>query len=84
MKLYLIKMPPFGLNSDELFTINKWYDGDLTPQKVQEIHNIFNPTIKASFFYVVKCDDGFIRKVDAEYFITQEEYRERQLNDLGI
>lgn len=83
MKLYLIKMPPFGLNSDELFTINKWYDGDLTPQKVQEIQNIFNPTT-FKFFYVVKCNDGFIRKVDAEYFITQEEWRERQLNELGI
>lgn len=68
MKLYLIKIPPFGLNSDELFTINKWYDGD----------------IKKSFFYVVKCDDGFIRNVHAEYFITQEEYRGRRLNELDI
>jgi hypothetical protein len=61
-------MPPFGLNSDELFTINKWYDGDL----------------KTSFFYVVGCDDGFIRKVGTEYFITQEEYREIKLNELDI
>jgi len=34
--------------------------------------------------YVVKCNDGFIRKVDAEYFITQEEWRERKLNELNI
>jgi hypothetical protein len=26
MKLYLIEMPPFGYDSGELFTINKWYE----------------------------------------------------------
>ena len=39
---------------------------------------------KMSPSYVVKCDDDFIRKVDAEYFITKEEWRERRLNELGI
>jgi hypothetical protein len=32
--------------------------------------------------YIVKCNDGKFRKVDGEYFITQEEWRERQLNQI--
>ena len=31
MKLYLTKIPPFGYNSEELFTVGKWYEGDLVP-----------------------------------------------------
>ena len=83
MKLYLIKMPPFGYDSGEFFTINKWYDGDLTPI-------IYNPilklgaTLEGKRGYVVICDDGYTRKVDIEYFITQEEFRENQLKELGI
>ena len=78
LKLYLIKMPPFGYDSGEFFTINKWYDGDLTPI-------IYNPTtLEGTRGYVVICDDGYTRKVDIEYFITQEEFRENQLKELGI
>jgi hypothetical protein len=78
LKLYLIKMPPFGYDSGEFFTINKWYDGDLTPI-------IYNPTtLEGKRGYVVICDDGYTRKVDIEYFITQEEFRENQLKELGI
>jgi len=48
MKLYLIEMPiptaraktPFGYDSGELFTINKWYEGDLTP--ICMIHKLYN------------------------------------------
>jgi hypothetical protein len=79
MKLYLIKMPPFGYDSGELFTINKWYEGDLTPTMYDP--QTLQPAMPS---YVVGCDDGFIRKVDAEYFITKEEWRERRLNELGI
>ena len=78
LKLYLIKMPPFGYDSGEFFTINKWYDCDLTPI-------IYNPTtLEGKRCYVVICDDGYTRKVDIEYFITQEEFRENQLKELGI
>ena len=77
LKLYLIKMPPFG-TSQRSFTINKWYDGDLTPI-------IYNPTtLEEKRGYVVICDDGYTRKVDIEYFITQEEFRDNQLKELGI
>jgi hypothetical protein len=88
MKLYLIKMPcqsqanlhirtPFGYDSDELFTINKWYDGE-------EIFDDEKHVTLTKDGYVVRCDDGFIRKVGTEYFITQEEWREKKLNELGI
>lgn len=79
MKIYLIKLPPFGYNSPELFTINKWYEGDLTP-------TMYDPQtlVPASPAYVVRCNDGKFRKVDTEYFITQEKWREKKLNELGI
>lgn len=34
--------------------------------------------------YVVRCDDGLMRKVDAKYFMTLEEWREMKLNEIGI
>jgi hypothetical protein len=77
MKLYLTKLPPFGYNSEELFTVGKWYEGDLTP-------TIYDPqTLQpAPASYIVNCNDGYNRKVDALYFITLEEWRERQLNKI--
>jgi hypothetical protein len=79
MKLYLIKMPPFGWNSDEFFTINKCYDVDPTPTQYDP--QTLQPSLPS---YIVRCDDGYIRKVDIEYFITQEEWIEKKLKDLGI
>jgi hypothetical protein len=78
-------MPPFGYDSGEFFTINKWYEGDLTPI----IYNLIaltraETTLEGKQGYVVICDDGYTRKVDIEYFITQEEWRERRLNELDI
>ena len=77
MKLYLTKLPPFGYNSEELFTVGKWYEGDLVP-------TIYDPqTLQpAPASYIVKCNDGYNRKIDALYFITLEEWRERQLNKI--
>jgi len=96
MKLYLTKLPPFGYygkygpfgsldlfstegTENELFTVGKWYEGELTP-------TIYDPqTLQpAPASYVVQCNDGNYRKVSHEYFITLEEWRERQLNELGI
>ncbi len=77
MKLYLTKLPPFGYNSEELFTVGNWYEGDLVP-------TIYDPqTLQpAPASYIVNCNDGYNRKIDALYFITLEEWRERQLNKL--
>jgi hypothetical protein len=66
-------------NSEELFTVGKCYDGDLVP-------TIYDPqTLQpAPASYVVRCDDGYNRKVDALYFITLEEWRQKKLEELGI
>jgi hypothetical protein len=77
MKLYLTKLPPFGHNSEELFTVGKWYEGELTP-------TIYDPqTLQpAPASYIVECNDLNLRRVSHDYFITLEEWRERQLNKL--
>ena len=92
MKLYLTKLPPFGYygkyggsldlfstegTENELFTVGKWYEGELVP-------TIYDPqTLQpAPASYIVNCNDGYNRKIDALYFITLEEWRERQLNKL--
>ena len=77
MKIYLISLPPFGNESSEIFTIGKIYEADLIPIFYDE-HTL--QPIPAS--YIVRCDDGYLRKVNAEYFITLEEWRENQLNKL--
>jgi hypothetical protein len=87
MKLVLIKVPwqSNNLNTkikdygSELLTLGETYEGELTP-------TIYDPqTLQpASPSYVVKCNDDNFRKVDAKYFITLEELREKKLNELGI
>ena len=34
--------------------------------------------------YIVICNDGKLRKFDSEFFITQEELRNKKLAELGI
>jgi hypothetical protein len=79
IRLYLLILPPFGWNSDEFFTVGKIYEGDFTPTEYD--HQTLKPAPPS---YVVKCNDDKWRKVPAEYFITLEEWRERQLNELDI
>jgi hypothetical protein len=59
--------------------IGNIYEGELCP-------TTYDPyTLKpASPAYVIKCDDGKLRKVDASFFITFEEMRNEKLNELGI
>ena len=76
MRIYLIKQ--FSDESwNEVLPVNNWYEGDLTP-------TIYNPqTLQPEPpAYIVKCGDGNLRKAGGEYFITQEEWRERQLNQI--
>ena len=61
-----------------LLTPGKWYWA--TPSPVMYDPNTFQPHI----VYLVTCDDGNIRKVSTGHFITQEEWRESKLNELGI
>ena len=78
MKIYLIKIPPFGDDSSEFFTVGGCYDGDLVPTIYDKNLQPLPPS------YIVSCNDGYWRKVGAEYFITLEEWREIKLNELGI
>ncbi len=76
MRIYLIK--EFWDESwREVLPVNNWYEGELTP-------TMYDPqTLQpASPHYIVKCSDGKFRKAGAEYFLTEREWRERQLNKL--
>jgi len=78
MKLYLIK--EFSDESwKEVLPVNNWYEGELTP-------TIYDPqTLQpAPRHYIIKCSDGKFRKAGVEHFLTQEEFREMKLKELGI
>jgi len=80
VKLYLKEIPHrYGIILDDYLKIGNIYDGELCP-------TTYDPyTLKpASPAYVIKCDDGKRRKVDASFFITFEEIRNEKLNELGI
>ncbi len=51
-----------------------------------ETPTIYNPdTLEpADKSYIVKCDDGKFRKMDANLFYTLSEWRELQIKKLGI
>ena len=75
MRIYLIK-EFWDEYWNEVLSVNNWYEGELTP-------TIYNQNLQpVSPAYIVKCNDGKFRKVDGEYFLTQEEWRERQLNQI--
>jgi hypothetical protein len=71
-KLYLIGEP----NIDHL-TPNKSYNGTLGLK-------IYDPNTFEVLppYYVIECDDGNFRKVDAKYFIPLSNWREQQLNKI--
>ena len=76
MRIYLIK--EFWDESwREVLPVNNWYEGELTPTMYDP--QTFQPS---SAHYIVKCSDGKFRKAGAEYFLTEQEWRERQLNKL--
>ena len=76
MRIYLIK-EFWDKSWKEVLPVNNWYEGELTP-------NMYDPqTLKeAPPAYIVRCNDGKFRKVDGEYFLTEEDWRERQLNQI--
>ena len=55
------------------------YECELTPTITDPI--TLNP---AKPSYIVTCEDGYLRKFDADNFITLEELRELKLKELGI
>jgi hypothetical protein len=76
MKLYLVSLPKIN-SADKFFTVGNTYEGDLTP-------TTYDPqTLQpATPSYVVKCDIDKWIKVDTHYFITLDEWRERQINKI--
>lgn len=64
-------------------TLGNSYEGDLTPTMINP-----NTYLPAPPSYVIKCDDGMFRKFDAEFFITEQEWkqmnRENKLKEIGI
>ena len=61
-----------------LLTPGKWYCATLSPI-------MYDPnTLEPHIVYLVTCDDGKMRKVSTKHFITQEEWREMKLKELGI
>lgn len=75
MKIYLSNIPP--THPVDVLTIGKCYEADLVP-------TIYDPqTLQpAPPSYVVKCNDNKWRKINAEYFYTQEEWRDKQINKI--
>jgi hypothetical protein len=72
-KLYLLEQPA----DLRWITPGRIYDGELTPV-------IYDPQTLQPVppSYVVICDDGKMRKVDASFFITLEQLREEKLNKI--
>jgi len=62
-----------------VLTIGKIYEG-------VETATIYDPRTFQPIppSYIVRCDDGELRKVDASFFMTLEEWRGYRLNELGI
>ena len=50
---------------------------DLTPTMYDP--NTYQPVEPS---YIVKCDDNKLRKVEAKYFITLEDWRSRQIGKI--
>jgi hypothetical protein len=79
MKIYLIKeFKEFPYESwDEILTVNSWYYGDLVP--IMYDPQTLQP---APPVYIIKCNDGKFRKVSSEYFITEQEKRDKTIDNL--
>jgi hypothetical protein len=71
----------------DLLTINKWYEGYLTPLLRSALNRtIYDPQTLQLVppSYIVRCNDGKYRNFVAEYFLTIEDWREKKLKELGI
>jgi len=72
-----------GFYRTNFLTLGNSYEGELTPTLYDpKTLDVVPPS------YVIKCDDGMFRKFNAEFFITEQEWkqmdRENKLNEIGI
>lgn len=61
----------------------------LTPERFyfcEETPTMFDPRTfqKVEAYFVVRCDDGKLRKLAKRHFISQADLRDGKLGDLGI
>jgi hypothetical protein len=85
IKLYLKEIPhSYGIILDAYLNIGNVYEGELCPVIYDPYKSSPGNLQPVPPSYVIKCDDGKWRKVDASFFITFEEMRNEKLNDLGI
>ena len=68
---------PQDLTVSKKLTPGNWYMCDLTPTMYDP--NTYQPVEPS---YIVKCDDNKLRKVEAKYFITLEDWRSRQIGKI--
>ena len=68
---------PEDLTVSRKLTPGNWYMGNLTPT-MYDIHT-YNPVDP---HYIIVCDDGNLRKVEAKYFITIEDWRNEQIGKI--
>lgn len=68
-----------GLSTDDILTIGKLYNGNKTPALIDPAtHKLIKDA------YIIMCDDNILRRIDTDFFITLNEFRHKQLNELGI
>lgn len=64
--------------ADGHLVINKIYDAELT-------HIMYDPvTFYPKQFLKIKCEDNVWRRFQKKLFISVDEWRERQLNKIGL
>ena len=70
---------PFDIILDDYLKIGNVYEGQLCPTMCDPY--TLQPVSPS---YIIKCNDGKWRKVDASFFLTLEEIRDNKLSELGI
>lgn len=72
-----IQDPNWSKIATSVVSLGVWYDAGFTPTMYDP--NTFQ---EVEPHYVIKCDDGYLRKMEAKYFLTLEDWRELQLMKL--
>jgi hypothetical protein len=85
IKLYLKEIPHrCGIILDAYLNIGNIYEGELCPVIYDPYKSSPGNLQPVPPSYIIKCNDGKLRKVDASFFLTSEEMRNEKLNELGI
>ncbi len=58
-------------------TLGNWYWAELVPKTLEDDEDDEDG-------WLIKCDDGFLRKFNKKYFITNQDWRSLQIKKLDI